>query len=97
MILSSVRKVEFRLQQKTEYGQDLYVIGSTAELGGWKEFKNKMKWTEGHIWTISLDLVDPQFEYKYVIKTGKELKWEPGPNRVCVMSELKDPVIFGTS
>jgi hypothetical protein len=34
-------------------GQSLCIVGNLKELGSWKNFQAKMKWTEGHIWELS--------------------------------------------
>jgi len=86
--------VTFRIAYKTEYGQNLCVIGSTEELGSWKKFKYFMKWTEDHIWTINLKLHEKRFEYKYVVKDKTQTIWEPGDNRVCVLDILSEPIIL---
>lgn len=86
--------VTFRIGYKTEYGQNLYIVGSTQELGAWKTFNHLMKWSEGHVWTIDLKLEEKRFEYKYVVKSATDTIWEPGENRVCVLDILPPPIIL---
>ena len=43
-----------------------------------------MTWSEGHVWTLEVDLpVDQEIEYKYVIlnENGEAVQWENGANR----------------
>jgi len=92
MLINPARKVTFTIKYKTDYGQNLYLIGSTPELGNWKEFKQKMKWTEDHIWTTTITISDNYFEYKYAVKGSNNVLWEQGPNRICVLDILPDPI-----
>ena len=48
--------VTFQTQVKIKFGQTLCCLGSLEELGVWKEFKHLMKWTEGHIWVLEVDI-----------------------------------------
>jgi len=45
-----------------------------------------MKWSEGHVWRVSIDqkeLGSEFFEYKFVVKQGAELvRWEEGFNHI---------------
>eukprot|EP00826_Nyctotherus_ovalis_P038009 TRINITY_DN3522_c0_g1_i8.p1 TRINITY_DN3522_c0_g1~~TRINITY_DN3522_c0_g1_i8.p1 ORF type:complete len:389 (-),score=72.69 TRINITY_DN3522_c0_g1_i8:123-1289(-) len=86
--------VTFRIGYKTEYGQNLYIIGSTEELGSWKTFNHLMKWSEGHVWTIDLKLEEKRFEYKHVVRSATDTIWEPGENRVCVLDILPLPIVL---
>lgn len=64
---------------KTEMGQSLCIVGNLKELGSWKTFQAKMKWTEGHIWELSdLQVNLPYFQYKYVVLNGQNQaeRWE---------------------
>jgi hypothetical protein len=50
-------------------------VGSIKELGYWKDFKvGKMKWNDGHIWRINLNIPknSPVFMYKYVIMSNNK-------------------------
>jgi len=75
----------FSIKYETEYGQSLYIMGSIPELGSWKDYKVKLKWTEGHIWTCALSLPQQPFEYKYVVynQGANTAIWENGRNRQC--------------
>ena len=46
-------EVTFRMQYETNLGESLCIIGSSPELGSWKDFsKARLKWTEGHVWML---------------------------------------------
>ena len=46
-------EVTFRIQYETNPGESLCIIGSSPELGSWKDFsKARLKWTEGHVWVL---------------------------------------------
>ena len=71
--------VTFKIGYKTDFGQSLCVVGSTSELGNWKQFRAHMKWTDGHVWTLcDVPIRNVQhFQYKYVVlKDGKPDRWE---------------------
>jgi hypothetical protein len=60
--------VTFKLKYVTVPGEDLYVIGDLPQLGGNKDLKYSLMWTEGHIWVSEQPLLTstPYFSYKYV-------------------------------
>ena len=45
------QEIFLKIHFETKFGEYLCVTGNIPELGNWKEFKCKLKWTEGHIWT----------------------------------------------
>ena len=43
--------LNLKVNFKTNYGEELAVVGSIAQLGNWDTSKAlKMKWTDGHNW-----------------------------------------------
>lgn len=75
-LLSTINEysLTLRINYKTEYGQEIAVIGSIPQLGNWDTSRAlKMKWTEGHNWVaenirISESKGDPTyFTYKYAL------------------------------
>lgn len=42
--------VTFKLKFETKFGESLSIVGSNEQLGFWKEFKCRMKWSPNHIW-----------------------------------------------
>lgn len=77
-------KVEicFRLEHQVEFGESVVMLGSTKELGSWKN-KVPLKWTENG-WVTRLDFKGSEtIECKFVIvKSDKSLDWERGDNRI---------------
>jgi hypothetical protein len=62
-------------------GESLCVVGDIEELGSWKNFVGRMKWTTGHVWVLEdLEVKSkPFFSYKYVLmKDEKPSTWERG-------------------
>ena len=87
--------VVFKIFYKTEYGEQLQIVGGCPELGDWKAYKCPMRWTEGHIWVSEPINVRSRsyFMYKYVVMntvSGKAAKWEKGPNRIADLAILPD-------
>lgn len=82
-----------RIKYQTALGESLCVVGEIEELGSWKNFDAKMKWTEGHIWVLENLFVKSKqfFMYKYVLmKNDKPLMWERGENRIADLRQLPD-------
>ena len=77
---------------KTNFGESLQVVGSIQELGAWKAYVCPLRWTEGHIWEVQVQIKSAWFFcYKYVVmKEGKAVRWEKGPKRVADLSILPD-------
>ena len=84
--------VNFNIFYETTFGEELYVVGSLPELGKWKEYKLKLYWGEGHIWTNKEPLLTnhPFFEYKYTLHgtDGGIQAWESGVNRIACLETL---------
>jgi len=83
-----VMDVCFSVGYRTDWGQNVYVVGDLPQLGEWQERSAiKMRWTEGHIWTVTLPLpAGVPFHYKYVVLGERGFsRWESGPNR-CATS-----------
>lgn len=82
-------KVEFRVKFRTDYGNQIKIVGSAAQFGAWAIAKSPaMKWSEGDIWRVSIDLpVRNIFEYKYVVVDvlgASVIEWQKGNN--CVLA-----------
>lgn len=90
--------IKFEVEYETQVGQYIYVIGPRRVIGGiWNTLPDKeleyvafsyqrMIWTEGHKWILTLFIPasEIQFEYKYVLATTiyRILRWEGGKNRL---------------
>ncbi|HEY3276360.1 MAG TPA: 4-alpha-glucanotransferase [Syntrophorhabdaceae bacterium] len=91
--------MRFNVFCHTEWGQDVYVLGSGPELGEWdRDRALKMAYTSGGIWTGVVTIPDcpaRAFEYKYIIKADKGfLREETYPRSVA--SVLQGQEISGT-
>jgi isoamylase len=69
----------------TSVGQDLYVVGSSPELGGWDVTKAvKLNWVDSDTWSGPVFFTSSRgaaIEYKYIMKQGGTTTWETGANR----------------
>ena len=77
---------------ETRPGQSMCIVGSIPQLGKWKDYRvGQMKWSEGHIWQLNLNLTskDTVFFYKYVkVNNGNVEEWEQGYNRIADLLSL---------
>lgn len=70
-----------KIKYQTRIGESLCVVGDIEELGSWKNFMGKMRWTAGHIWVLEDLKINskPFFSYKYVLmKDERPSTWERG-------------------
>jgi isoamylase len=69
----------------TTVGQDLYVVGSSAELGAWDVTKAvKLNWVDSDTWSGPVFFKGAKgtsIQYKYILKQGTTTTWETGANR----------------
>lgn len=73
----------------TAPGQDVYIVGSTAQLGSWNTANAiKMSTNPWPNWTKTINLSSGQsVEYKYIRKDqAGNVLWQPGANRVFTPS-----------
>lgn len=84
--------VTFSINYKTNFGQNLFIYGSTPELGNWKKPVAKMKWNQGHLWKARVKFPHHLkfFEYKFVIAEGDKITWEAGHNRIFSKHKFED-------
>ncbi|MFI1522627.1 carbohydrate-binding module family 20 domain-containing protein [Kitasatospora cineracea] len=76
--------VNFSENKTTVYGQNVYLVGSTAQLGSWNPASAlPMSSASYPNWTLSLTLpANSAFEYKYIVKDAAgNVTWESGANR----------------
>ncbi|MFJ1754893.1 carbohydrate-binding module family 20 domain-containing protein [Kitasatospora sp. NPDC088134] len=78
----------FHANATTTYGQNLYLVGDLAELGGWDPAKAVPLTTDGTsypVWTADLQLpAGTPIAYKYLIKNPDgTVVWESGANRTA--------------
>lgn len=81
-------KINFNIKYKTQWGQRLFVCGSTPELGEWDEAKAlEMTFANADDWHASIEISKSkhkQLAYKYFTKYdhAPAAEWEWGSNRV---------------
>eukprot|EP00930_Biecheleria_cincta_P023306 TRINITY_DN16861_c0_g1_i2.p1 TRINITY_DN16861_c0_g1~~TRINITY_DN16861_c0_g1_i2.p1 ORF type:complete len:208 (-),score=42.10 TRINITY_DN16861_c0_g1_i2:55-588(-) len=76
--------VEFSLTYHTKFGQELCIVGSSAELGSWDlERRVPMSWTDGDVWVAKVEFPPGKqdVQYKYLLKKSDGgIVWESGLN-----------------
>ena len=92
-VAGDVYHLTLKIHYETKFGEYLCVAGSIPELGCWKEFRLKLKWTEGHVWKTPEPITTrrPFFQYKYVVlhKKDEPKEWETGMNRIVDLKRLQ--------
>lgn len=49
--------VQFHVRYKTEFGQEVYLVGNCNALGNWDVLSGvRLKWGPGHVWEGSVEL-----------------------------------------
>ena len=84
------KKITFRINFHTHWGESVYLTGSEASLGAWKEEDAFPMYYNGDgEWEASIVSDTFQdFEYKYLVKAHNHAgKWEGGKNRIFRISE----------
>jgi hypothetical protein len=82
---------EICLNYTTDFGQEIFAVGSSSEFGEWDAAKGlKLAWSEGDNWRASLPIsaLDKKVEYKYVV-VGEGSRWEAGENRAVDVDVAK--------
>ncbi|MFF5443289.1 carbohydrate-binding module family 20 domain-containing protein [Streptomyces achromogenes] len=78
----------FNVNATTQWGQDIYVVGSTSALGGWNA-SNALKLDPASypVWKLAQSLpAGTAFEYKYIRKDASgNVTWESGSNRTATV------------
>jgi len=76
--------VTFKENATTYWGQNVYVVGNVAELGGWNTGQAILLSPANYpIWSGTVNLpANTLIEYKYIKKDGSNVVWESGSNRV---------------
>ncbi len=77
----------------TYYGQNMYVVGNVSELGNWNtSAAAPLQWVDSDTWrgsvTFSSTNCNRTIEYKYIVKEGSNVIWEPGNNNVTTTPAL---------
>ncbi|MFF9527375.1 carbohydrate-binding module family 20 domain-containing protein [Streptomyces achromogenes] len=78
----------FNVNATTQWGQDIYVVGSTSALGNWNP-SNALKLDPASypVWKLAQPLpAGTAFEYKYLRKDASgNVTWESGSNRTATV------------
>lgn len=85
--------IKFEVEYPTKFGESIGVIGSTEELGRWKQVKVHLKWTHGHLWVSQEPFITREnyFQFKYVLLSDMKLvHWERGIDRIADLEILAD-------
>ncbi|MFO7538879.1 MAG: CBM20 domain-containing protein, partial [Chloroflexota bacterium] len=74
----------FHVEATTYWGQDVYVVGNTAELGNWNTGSAvALSPATYPIWSGTVNLPpETSIEFKYIKKDGGTVVWESGSNRL---------------
>ncbi|KAF7715465.1 Lytic starch monooxygenase [Penicillium ucsense] len=95
--------VTFNELATTVYGENIYLVGSTSQLGSWSPSSAIALSANGYtssnpLWTTTVDLpAGSSFQYKFIRKKSDgSVVWESDPNRSYTVptgcTELKDSV-----
>lgn len=81
----------FSVKHRVDFGQAVYVVGSTSWLGNWCPQKAiRLCWSSDHLWYMNITAFGTKktltFKYKYFVsdfemKADSLITWEPGINR----------------
>ncbi|MFB7910123.1 carbohydrate-binding module family 20 domain-containing protein [Kitasatospora sp. NPDC056076] len=85
---TAVSGASFNVNATTSYGQNLYVVGDAAALGGWDPAKALPLSSAGYpVWSLALSLpAGTSFQYKYLRKDASgAVTWESGANRAATV------------
>ncbi|MFI6155761.1 carbohydrate-binding module family 20 domain-containing protein [Kitasatospora sp. NPDC051170] len=85
---ASVSGASFNVNATTSLGQNVYVVGDAAALGGWDPAKALPMSSAGYpVWSLTLSLpAGTSFQYKYVRKDASgAVTWESGANRTATV------------
>ncbi|XP_077236843.1 uncharacterized protein LOC143878435 [Tasmannia lanceolata] len=89
--------VKFKLQKACLFGQQFLLVGDDPIFGLWDPLNAvPLDWSEGHVWTIQLDIpIGKTIQYKFLLKgiTG-EIEWQPGPDLILKTWETKNTIVI---
>ncbi|CAD8209992.1 unnamed protein product [Paramecium octaurelia] len=81
--------LSFQLHYQLQFGDAIYISGDSDYLGNWSPLQaRRMKWNQGHLWTIDIPIHN--FQYKYFVSSFNDPnsgEWEFGPNRLMRTTE----------
>jgi hypothetical protein len=74
---SQMVQITFSIQYATQYGEQVFIVGSNKTFGEWNEVHGKaLNWSGDCWWTlqVELDASELPFEYKYVVSQREKRK-----------------------
>lgn len=77
-------QLTFKVKCRTNFGQEVFVIGSLDALGLWDTTRARSLTYSSDDWWYRKSVTLPpcsSFEYKYIVKEGAKVQWEGGANR----------------
>jgi 4-alpha-glucanotransferase len=88
-------KIQFKLQQQSQWGQQTFLAGNTGETGFWNIDKAMPLNYGPQGWSCQIDLVEPtRFEYKYYVRNADgSINWESGKNRRLDVLDVDEMII----
>ncbi|KAJ4979083.1 hypothetical protein NE237_009863 [Protea cynaroides] len=88
--------VKFQLQKQCMFGQRFLLVGDNPIFGLWDPSDAiPLEWSDGHIWTLELDLpVGKTVHFKFILEgTSGEVVWQPGPDRIVQTWDTDNTII----
>lgn len=91
-------KIRFSINARTNWGQEICLLGNASELGGWDERRAiSLKFTDNGLWEIELEIQSlKEISYKYFINNGNGFVWEYGGNRSASLGASENVLISDT-
>ncbi|CAI8601054.1 unnamed protein product [Vicia faba] len=89
-------RVEFRLLKDCDFGEQFLIVGDDPMLGSWNPLDALlMTWSDGHIWTLELDMpAGKSIQYKFILKGIEgDIIWQPGSDRVIQTWETMNRIV----
>ncbi|KAJ9146789.1 hypothetical protein P3X46_029016 [Hevea brasiliensis] len=89
--------VKFQLQRPCMFGDAYFLSGDDPILGSWNPtFAVPMKWSDGHIWSLELDVpIESTIQFKFILKRSNgNVFWQPGPDRIFKSWESEGTVVI---
>ncbi|CAK8574863.1 unnamed protein product [Lathyrus sativus] len=89
-------RVEFRLLKDCDFGEQFLIVGDDPMLGSWNPLDALlMTWSDGHIWTLEVDMpAGKSVQYKFILKGIEgDIIWQPGLDRVIQTWETMNRII----
>ena len=85
-----ISNIIFQMRYNTKIGEELFVLGSTLDLGKWNQNRAlKLGWNENNVWKAVIPAKDGEdFEFKFILNCNGNLVWESGNNRRFIYKQI---------